>query len=71
MAGERGVCRLCLVFTTRPTLEVPFASVWSIVRAGAVRFRGGGGLVACKSRKGGFGGDMKELCNLACDGEHY
>ena len=59
-----------LVFIVHPALEVPFASVWPMLRAGAVRFRVGcmcvWGLVTWKSGSGG-GGDIKELRGLARD----
>ena len=41
--GERGDMPFVLVFTTHPVVEVPFVSMASVFRAGAVWFRVGGG----------------------------
>ena len=54
-----------LVFTAHPALEVPFASVWPMFRAGAVRVRvvGGGGGVGCmeiRKRRG-----QRHFCCIA------
>ena len=53
-------------------LEVPFASVWPMFRAGAVRFRvgGGGWLPGHQERAEGgpwFGRDIKKLHGLSRD----
>ena len=43
-----------LVFRAHPALEVPFASVWPMLRAGAVRIKVGG-FGFLESGKGGGG----------------
>ena len=63
-----------LAFTAHPALEMVFASVWSMFRAGAVRFRVGG--VAClEIRKGrgdhGLAGISRSCAVQRATGIHY